>query len=487
MKRNKLYIIIVTTVFLAFAVVFDTLPRSTYSQLENRDLALFPKYSFESLKSGDFTNGISSWFSDTEPYRDVFMYMSMQVKDWLSLNVGKDNMKFHASTSNDNPKEEEVVIDKGDDGFNPNANDIAKVATSGNLIVGEVPNVRALMCFGGDERGGVNWANAVNLVKESLGPDVKVYAMIIPVATEFYLPEHAKKYSKPELPAIQNAHSHLKDVIPVDAYSALRAHTREDIYLRTDHHWSPLGAFYATREFARVAKVPFKELKDGYVQKVIHGFVGSMFHYTHDMSLKKSPEDFVYWEPTDTNYTVTTIDYKINRDFQVIGESTPHKSKFFFEFPNRPNSSYGIFMGGDHFLVKVQTSLRSGRRLLIIKDSYGNVPPAYLFYSFDEIHVVDNRYFTKNLIQYVKENRITDLVFISNVYALYSQSSISNYRRFLTQHDGDYRHRSASRQAKSSKNKSANKSDSKKPEKAHDEAPKASAGSDQGQTSSPSE
>lgn len=485
MKRNKLYIIIISTVFLAFAVVFDTLPRSTYSKLENRDLALFPKYSFESLKSGDFTNGISSWFSDTEPYRDVFMYMSMQVKDWLSLNVGENNMKFHAS--NDKPQEEEVEMDKGDDGFNPNANDIAKVATSGNLIVGEVPNVRALMCYGGDERGGVDWANAVNQVKDSLGPGVKVYVMIVPIATEFYLPENAQKYSKPELPTIQNAHRHLKDVVPVDAHSALRAHTRENIYLRTDHHWSPLGAFYATREFARVAKVPFKELKDGYVQKVIHGYVGSMFHYTRDMSLKKSPEDFIYWEPTDTNYTVTTVDYRVNRNFQVISETAPHKSKFFFEFPNRPNASYEIFMGGDQFLVKVQTSLRSGRRLLIIKDSYGNVPPAYLFYSFDEIHVVDNRYFTKNLIQYVKENRITDLVFINNVYALYNPTSIKNYRRFLTQHDGDYKRRSASGQLKSSKNKSDKKNNEKKQEKAREEAPKASVGSEQGQASSPPE
>lgn len=482
MKRNKLYITIITTLFLALVVIFDTLPRSTYSKLENRDLALFPKFSLEDLKSGAFTSGISSWFSDTEPYRDVFMYMSMQVKDWISLNIGENNVKFHADKSA--PKSE-MPVDKGDDGFNPNANDIAKLATSGNIIVGEVPNVRALMCYGGDERGGVEWANAVNLVKDSLGARVNVYAMIVPIATEFYLPDNATKYSKPELPSIQNAYRHLKNVIPVDAHSALRAHTRENIYLRTDHHWSPLGAFYATREFARVAKVPFKELKDGYVQKVIPGFVGSMYHYTRDMSLKKSPEEFIYWEPIDSNYTVTTIDYRVDRNYHVVSESAPHKSKFFFHFPKRPAASYETFMGGDQFLVKVQTTLHTGRRLMIIKDSYGNVPPSYLFYSFDEIHVMDNRYFTKNLVKYVKENKITDLIFINNVYALYNPTLVSNLRRYLTQQDGDYKRRSASRKASPSKNNRAEKPAAKKSEAVSGEAPKPAAASESAPAPSP--
>lgn len=426
MKSNIFYVVIIAMVLLAFTVVFDTLPRSTVSKLEKRDLATFPEFTPSSLFSGEFTSQVSSWFSDTEPYRDVLMALSMNIDDWKGLNVGNENVKFHA----DKPKPK--VPDRGDDGFNPNASDIARKASSGIVVVGEEPNVRALMCYGGDGNGGVDWANAVNEIKVALGPGVKVYAMLVPLSSEFYMPDDAKKYSKPQLPTIENVNRNLKDVIPVNAYEALRCHTRENIYLRTDHHWSPLGAFYATREFARVAGVKFGKLSKGYVRKVIPGYVGTMYHYSRDMSVKRSPEDFIYWEPIDTTYTVTTISFQINKNFAVVGESAPMKSKFFFHF-KRASAAYETFMGGDCFLVKVQTRVHNGRRLMIMKDSYGNVPPAYLFYSFEEIHVADNRYFTKNLVDYVRENGITDFLIINDIYAPYDTGLIGRYRHYLKQ------------------------------------------------------
>ena len=72
-------------------------------------------------------------------------------------------------------------------------------------------------------------------------------------------------------------------------------------------------------------------------------------------------------------------------------------------------------MGGDSKLVKVETPTRNGRHLLIIKDSFGNALPGYLFGSFEEIHVVDCRYFTENMVDYVRSNGITDIVFANNL------------------------------------------------------------------------
>ena len=63
-------------------------------------------------------------------------------------------------------------------------------------------------------------------------------------------------------------------------------HVAEPIYLRTDHHWAPLGAYYAAQEFARVAKVPFKPLSN-YERRVVRNFVGSMYGYAQDISIKK--------------------------------------------------------------------------------------------------------------------------------------------------------------------------------------------------------
>ena len=78
--HNKLYLIIFGVVFAAAAVVFDTFPRSTFSTLEKRDLAEVPTFSTERLLSGQYTREVSHWFSDSEPYRDRLMALSMYLK-----------------------------------------------------------------------------------------------------------------------------------------------------------------------------------------------------------------------------------------------------------------------------------------------------------------------------------------------------------------------------------------------------------------------
>ena len=123
--------------------------------------------------------------------------------------------------------------------------------------MGSGDKVRAMMAYGGLPGGGTDFARAVNKYKEVM-PQVNVYGMVIPTSVEFYCPEKVKKATKEERLTINNIYSHFNDSVKaVDAYTALAQHAGEDIYLRTDHHWTPLGAFYAARQFAKVARVPY--------------------------------------------------------------------------------------------------------------------------------------------------------------------------------------------------------------------------------------
>ena len=81
--------------------------------------------------------------------------------------------------------------------------------------------------------------------------------------------------------------------------------------------------------------------------------------------------------------------------------------------------------------MKVRTSTPGSRRLLVIKDSYGNTLPGYLFFSFSEIHVVDFRYFTRNMKKYVADNGITDIVIAFNIFNAYGSAAPSKIKRFL--------------------------------------------------------
>lgn len=442
MKLNIIYSAIVIVMFLAFAIVFNTFPRSTYSELEKRELAKFPEYSAERLKSGEFTRDISTWFSDSEPYRDVFMGLSMEVDNLMRVAFSEDNISFQAPVEQqieEEPAEAAPTDTAGTEESEPIIEGAAKIANAGIMIVGTGENVRALMAYGGSDKMGGEFARTANKYRETFGDGVSVYVMAIPTAIEFYCPTKAKNHTKPQRPTIDNIHSQLASgVKAVDAHAALKRHWEEDIYLRTDHHWAPLGAYYAAQEFAETAGVPFPELSTAYTQHVVHRFVGSMYGYSKDVAVKNAPEDFVYYTPNNVDYSTTYINYSINKNYQVTGESHAYKGTYFFTYKDGNGAAYSTFMGGDTKLTVVKTSTGNGRRLMIIKDSFGNALPGYLFYSFEEVHVVDFRYFTKNMTAYVKDNGITDILFAYNIFNTCSAGSSKRVERFLTQKGGTY-------------------------------------------------
>lgn len=448
MRFSKAYITLFGLLFAAFAVVFNTLPRSTYSELEKRELAKFPALTVEGLADGSLTSGVSAWFSDSEPFRDDFMALSMLIKDAIRLETGEENITFHASIDSDSSEPQDdhsaepspampdsLGTATEDPDFHVGADENAKIANAGIIIVGSGERVRALMAYGGSGKGCTGYAQAANKYKETF-PDVNIYCMVIPTAVEYYCPEKVRNRTRPQRPTIDNVNSHLRpDVKAVDIYATLGAHAEEDIFLRTDHHWAPLGAYYAAEKFAEVAGVPFRPLSS-YDRKVVHGYVGSMYGYSKDIAIKKAPEDFVYYVPRDVTYTTTYTNYTIDENYRVIGMGRPYKSAFFFRFKDGSGGAYCTFMGGDTKITCVRTSTKNGRRLIILKDSFGNAIPGYLFYSFEEIHVIDSRYFTKNMVDYVQENGITDILFANNIFKAYSSQTYAKYLKFLTQTNG---------------------------------------------------
>ena len=447
-KRGVLFVTVVAGLYLAITAGFNLLPRSVYSELEKRDLQHFPSFSLDSLLDGSFTAAVSSWYSDTEPYRDTLMYLSMQFRDLEGMRFGEQNIEYlagDADASIETGAEEEDPAAAADTvtsvkafEYAPGegtADDVAKVANSGIILVGSGENVRALMGFFGTENGGAKYAEAVNRYGEVFGPSVRVWCMPIPTSTEFYCPEEASRFTKKQWPVFNSIFSHLfNGVRAVDIYSVLAQHVDEPIYLRTDHHWAPLGAYYAAQEFARLAGVPFGDLSQ-YEEHVVHRFVGSMYGYSQNVAVKKAPEDFVYYIPTGVEYTTTYVNYTLDEEFHVTGESKPFKDKYFYSFKDGSGGAYTTFMGGDMRLTKVETSSPSGRRLLVIKDSFGNAVPGYLFYSFEEIHVADFRYFTKDVVSYVDENHITDILFANNITNTCVNYTYSRFRKLLNPTD----------------------------------------------------
>lgn len=474
-KRRKIsdiiYVFITMTLFAVVGAFMFIFPRSTESELEKRELAKFPKFSLEAFVSGEFTQSLNTYFSDTVPFRDDLMVISSMIKNMTGFRL--NNIKLHnvtvaektqTTTANtlldetsavkeespvqtaggnsqnvqtsvpeaDNMQQEQFsAITTAENDASVDMDDTVNITNNGIAVVG----TRALMLYGGSYTVGENYAKVVSEYKKQLGSGVNVYCMVIPTSVEFYCPESVKEFTSEQLGNINNIYANLQNgVKAVDAYTPLSLHKDEPIYFRTDHHWSSLGAYYAARQFAETAGVAFSDLSE-YDEKVVKGYVGTMYSYTEDIVIKSNPEDFVYYVPKNVEYTTTYHNYILGENNVITGMQEPYDANFFVDFSNSKDKSmlYCTFMGGDAKITHIKTSAHNGRKLAIFKDSYGNALPQFLFGSFEEIFVMDMRFFTYNAIDYFKENGITDLLFANNAFHATTKSTVTHYENFLTQ------------------------------------------------------
>lgn len=318
----------------------------------------------------------------------------------------------------------------------------ARRVRNGIIIVDTGKTVRAIEPYKGNADSGTPYAEVVNKYKRTF-PKLNVYCMVIPNAVAFYCPDTAQAWTQDERPVIQRLLAQLApEVNAVDILDTLQAHVTEPIYSRTDHHWAPLGAYYAAAKFAKVAGVGFNDLS-AYEPHVIHDYVGSMFTFSRDRAVKEAPEDFVYYVPRDSSFTASRIKYKKvskrigrkrrRRTVSHLTASEPEPFRFFRDYEDGNTAAYCTFMGGDLNTTSVVTTTKNGRRLLILKDSYGNALPSNLFSSFEEIHVVDCRYFLQNMKIFVMRHGITDILFANNLIHASAPKTVQAYERYLTQ------------------------------------------------------
>ena len=415
-------------VVVVVAVVLLLAPRSTISYEENRLLAEKPKFSLTSLLDGSYTSGWSEYYNDTVPFRSKLKKTISAMMQWTGVQSEEDTVFFgnvsqvKKKTTTPVATTESVettvaVAAAGNDETNTEPAVTTTVVTTTEdpndepaAEIGEgiiLDHKRAVCVYGGSFSVGQDYAETLNAYQQDLGSDVQVYSLVAPTAVSYYLPEEYANYTASETENIDNINSYLNGVKPVDAYNALKPHIAEAIYARTDHHWLPLGAYYAAEAFAKVADVPFASLSD-YDTATKKDYVGSMYTYTESAVLLDNPEEFTYYIPKN----------KYKTTYYSTSFTDPTEGDLLMNLDGYDNSMYYlVFMGGDDKITHVETDCKNGRTLVIFKDSYGNALVPCLTSSFENIYVCDMRYFELNAIDFCKQVGCTDLLFAMNTFS----------------------------------------------------------------------
>lgn len=255
----------------------------------------------------------------------------------------------------------------------------------------------------------LSYASMINTIADNL-PYVKVYNMAIPTASEFYAP---KSLYTDQTSAIRKIYSSLnKNVTPINAVKTLMDHAAEFIYFRTDHHWTQRGAYYAYKEFAEVKGSEIDGLETFDVQNSF-SHVGSFARFAKgtpgEKIMRSNPDMLQIFFP---KYTATGAAYN---DMYMRDK----KWDLDLVYPNF--NSYSAFIGGDNPLAVFHTSNANGKKLVIIKESFGTAFATWAVHDYEYIYVIDPRQFNGfnghntpfNLKTFYELNRFDDLIIIN--------------------------------------------------------------------------
>ena len=409
------------------------------SARENRRLASFPKITLSSLEDGSFVSQLETYYSDTFPGREALLkandtlnkfYMfsgatgsNMLVIDFtndvgeggqaqepVKPEQGEEPPEVTPEDPPEVPVEEDPPVQEEEE---PNYDDM-EVTNAGSIII--LGN-RAMDIPTASDDIIVRFAEAVNNIHNAIGDEVRVIPLITPNSGQFYSPTDMHTGVHDQKAMINLCYENLdEEVLAVDAYSVLEANRKQEIYFRTDHHWTALGAYYAYTAFCETAGFEAVDL-DEFESGTYNRFVGSMYTYTSQYPqssvLKENPDTLTYYLPI----VDTTAAFYADAN---IGSTTTYWTEVVN--PNLPEDEYNkymCFMSGDHPAALITTDVEDGPVCLVLKDSYGNAFLPFLTSHYSKIYVIDPREFNQDgkpsldLISYVQEREIDDVILVN--------------------------------------------------------------------------
>lgn len=365
-RLAKIFAVLLILVFVVNIVKKD----GSFSEAENRVLAKRPELTWESVKSGKYMSEFETYVSDQFFARN----------QWITLKLYEDKLLG---------KKESNGVYLGKKGWLmevPDKPDWKNVER----------NVKSMASFADNHAG------------------IPVYMSLVPNAA--YIMKDKMPYGAPsrdqaaDIKIVEEiAGDSLKKI---DVTGVLKKHAGEDIYYKTDHHWTSLGAYYAFGELAKEMNI--QNPADSYnIYTVADDFQGTL---ASKSGYHKSKDVVQVYEPKDLNTEYIVMYVEEGKKTTSIYDSESLKEK----------DKYTVFFGGNHARIDISTTQKERRNLLLFKDSYANCMVQFLLPYYQNIVIVDPRYFYESVDNIIRSYSITDILFLYNVNTFLGDNSIAD-------------------------------------------------------------
>lgn len=368
---SKKYNLFVTALFCLFLGGFFAwhllLPDSDFSENENRYLSQLPTpdFSIGSLSnpegnffSGEFMEDFESYVNDQFPLRDSWV----ELKAWTELLSGK------------------------------HANNGVYFGTDGSLIADYAePDAKKV-------QQNLNYVAALG---EKL--DIPVYFSLIPGKSKnwnFLLPEGAPVADQS---AILEQAAQTPNVIWLPLSLPYETTVGDRVYpsfYRTDHHWTTAGAYAG-----------YAALMEGMGQTV-HP-LGELTQVSDSFYGTTWSKAGAYWVPGDSiEIAVSDEGVSVTNNF----DGTPVEGQLYNYENLEKKDKYTFFLGGNQPLCIVNSEKEGAEgKLLVIRDSFSDSLAPFLTQNFEEIHLMDLRYYKAPIGQYLQQNQIDSVLVLYSV------------------------------------------------------------------------
>ena len=374
-KQKSIQARITTTVFcvfiFGFAIITVLKPSVEFSETENRVLQQMPEVNAEAVLNGDFESDYEQYLTDQFVFRN----------EWIGLKTSVERLLLRKESKDIYFAKDGYFIEKHTGTF---TTDMAQRNVQALVRFSE----KYIEPFGAEHMTVMIVPNAVDILKDKLPP--------------FACPYHEEEY-------LEQITAQLPEGIWLDTASVLKEHSGENLYYKTDHHWKTLSAFYVYQAWAKEQGYTVPELADYEIKTVTDDFEGTI---QSKLGIETSGDTIELFLPRQE------IAYMVIRDGK--------ESDTLYDYSALDaKDKYAIYFGGNQSLIKIKTEAATGRKALVIKDSYANCFIPFMLGEFDEVDILDLRYTNRRLSELIAEGEYTDLLVLYNASGFAEDISIT--------------------------------------------------------------